>query len=184
MNVHSFSQAFLSSRLARPIHRHPDQNTTADFQTRLKYLQFRQLPRLTASRPLHEETPCVRQLRRQSQCGSNQPSSSVASHVQYLMRFAVFVLQAGDTCTKKLALSHVSDLSQICMSGFTCRQLIHLVHEALFSTLLQHRSLLLIHRLQVALGFAVVFRCRTTACRSSTRFIRSASSSSGSSFVV
>ena len=28
----------------------------------------------------------------------------------------------------------------------------------------QHRSLLLIHHLQVALDFAVVFRCRTSAC--------------------
>ena len=45
------------------------------------------------------------------------------------------------------------------MSGFTCRQLINLVFEELFSNLPQHRSLLLSHRLQVALDFAVVFRC-------------------------
>ena len=52
---------------------------------------------------------------------------------------------------------HVSDLGQICMSGLACRQLIKLVHEELFSTLPQHRSLLLVHCLQVALDFAVVF---------------------------
>ena len=50
-----------------------------------------------------------------------------------------------------------------------------LAHEELFSTRPHHRSLLLIHRLQVALDFAAVYRCRTIACRCSTRFIRSAS---------
>ena len=85
---------------------------------------------------------------------------------------------------QELALSHVADLGQICMSGFICRQLINLVHEELFSTLPQHRSLLLIHRLHVALDVAVVFRCRTIACRCPTRFAMSASSSSGSNFVV
>ena len=45
---------------------------------RLKHLHLRQLPRLTASRPLpHEEISCVQQLCRQFHCGSNQPASSV-----------------------------------------------------------------------------------------------------------
>ena len=56
-----------------------------------------------------------------------------------------------------LALSHVSDLSQIHMSGKSSRQLIHLAHEEWFTALLQHRSLLLVHHLHVALEFAVVF---------------------------
>ena len=48
------------------------------YKTRLKHLHFRQLPRLTASKPLpHEVTSCVQQLRRKFQCDSNQPSSSV-----------------------------------------------------------------------------------------------------------
>ena len=85
---------------------------------------------------------------------------------------------------QELALSLDTDLSHIRMSDFICRQLINLVHEELFSSLPQHRSLLLVHRLQVALDFAVVFRCRSTACRCSIRFTRSASSSSGSNFVV
>ena len=66
------------------------------------------------------------------------------------------------------------------MPSFGCRQLINLVHEELLSTFPQQCSLLLIQRVQVALDFAVVFRFRTVACSRSTRFTRSASSSSGS----
>ena len=44
---------------------------------------------------------------------------------------------------------------------------LNLVHEELFSTLPQQRSLLLIHRLQVALDFAVVWS--RIACRSGSR---------------
>ena len=51
---------FLSSRLARPIHKHPDHNTTTDFHNASETSSFRQLTRLTASKPLpHEETSCV-----------------------------------------------------------------------------------------------------------------------------
>ena len=46
--------------------------------SRLKHLHFKQLPRLTSSRPLpHKETSCVQQLRGQFQCCSNQQSSFV-----------------------------------------------------------------------------------------------------------
>ena len=137
--------------------------------TCVKHLHFRQLPRLTASRPLaHEEPTCVQQLRRWFQCGSNEPSSSVQLLVclsltslslhrhghhsaqetrnqqsvgqlsvsrpaaleppsSPLTRQQVTSSISCENCSVRPPIA-VSDLSQICMSGFTCRQLINLVH--------------------------------------------------------
>ena len=59
-------------------------------KTRLKHRHLRQLPHLTASRPLpHEETSCVQQLRRWFQRGSNQPSSLVQLLVCFVADVAV-----------------------------------------------------------------------------------------------
>ena len=70
-------------------------------------------------------------------------------------------------------LSRISDLRQICTFDFTCRQVLVLVHGELFAALHQHCSLQHVHRLQVALDFAAVFRCKTIACSCSTRFTKS-----------
>ena len=133
-----FSPAFLWSLLARLIHRHPDQNTTADFQNASETLSFRQLPHVTASRPLpHEETSCVQQLRRKFQCGLNQPPSSVQLLVCFVADFTFSLSPrtpqrtrnsepancrqlslsrpgAQDSLHASASHTHVSDLSQIC----------------------------------------------------------------------
>ena len=170
-----FSLAFLSSRLARPIHRHPDQNTTTDFHNASETSSFQAAPTPDSldATPTRRDLLCpaiawlisvrlepifvlcttfwfvlslkslslhrhgdhnAQETRNQQTVGQlsvSKPNAlelphAPASHIQYLVRFAVFVFQAAHTWTEARFVPRFRSQPDLCAwlhfsSGDQCR---------------------------------------------------------------